>query len=84
MNVYVLKERSGIKIEKYLSLSEYKNEILNSQNSLLKGCFERDGINGNIEMKSFMLKISCLSSNYEYTEQIKLEDWQKIISYMKS
>lgn len=49
----------------------------------MKGCFERDGMNGNIEMKTFTLKISCLSSNYEYTEHIKVEDWKLIINYMR-
>lgn len=35
-------------------------------------------------MKSFMLKVSCLTANYEYVEGVKLEEWKLVIAYMKS
>lgn len=82
VSLFVLNDSN--QLSRFKSLQEYKHSLLGNQSTLLKGCFERDGRNGNIELKSFNVKITCLTANFEYSENVKFEDWASILNFMKA
>jgi hypothetical protein len=56
----------------------------------LRGCFSRQlGTStavGNLALKSFRLRIKCISSSnntFEHKEQLLLEKWEEIIKFMR-
>ena len=42
----------------------------------MRGCFDRDGIIGTLELKSFILKIKGLESGFDFKEQISFKKWK--------
>ena len=49
----------------------------------LRGCFDKQGIIGNIQLKSFQLKIKGLENSFDYKESIDFENWQKYLKFMR-
>ena len=65
-NVFYLSESpQGLIIKKYNSLTHMRAERYLNAKAKLKGCFERDGIIGQIKLKSFSIKVKSLDNNDE-------------------
>lgn len=61
----------------------YTKQMVLNQKVSLRGCFDRDGIIGTLELKSFALKIKGLESGLDFKEQISFQKWKDLVKFMK-
>jgi len=74
----------SVKIQRYLSLKDYENHFLLLENvSDLKGCFEKDGVLGQIRLSTFNISIKSLVTDFAYSKNLKISQWAEICGYMK-
>ena len=72
------------KIKKYNSMEEYEGYFLRHDNvSNLKGCFEKDNTIGQISLNSFNVSIKSLVTDFSYSKNIKLDQWEDLCGFMK-
>lgn len=67
IQIYVLEEQTGT-LQEYNSITDLKKKrFLNIQGGLMKGCVERNGALGNIQLNPFVLSIKGLDTDFDYS-----------------
>lgn len=49
----------------------------------LRGRFQRNGVNGRIEVKPFAVSVKGLDSDLDHREVFGLQQWEQLIGYMQ-
>ena len=84
MREKVLPEGTVEKIKKYNSMQEYEDYFLRHDNvSNLKGCFEKDNNIGQIFLYSFNISIKSLVTDFCFSNNVKLDQWEDLCGFMK-
>eukprot|EP00347_Sterkiella_histriomuscorum_P001867 403370376 len=81
--IYLFSQTPGIETQFFKSISDYQNQKILKSTQQMKGCFDREGIIGSIQLKTFNLKIKSLQNSNEFKEKLHLDDWSTIIKFMK-
>jgi hypothetical protein len=65
-------------------MHEYEGYFLRHDNiSNLTGCFEADNTIGQITLNSFNVSIKSLVTDFSYSKNIKLDQWEDLCGFMK-
>jgi hypothetical protein len=76
--------RRDTKIHKFNSLKDYElTNLMVDQLAGIKGSFEADGVVGQIRLSTFHLSIKSLVSDYQYSKNVLMGDWQALCGFMK-
>lgn len=88
--IFELKEKNGLdgkhsKIMRYTSVKDYEAAFCKPENMRkLKGCFQKDGVSGQINLSSFRLSIKSLVSDYAYQNNLNFSEWRNIAGFLKT
>jgi hypothetical protein len=71
-------------IQQAASEQDFKrNRLQEAGGDSLKGCIERDGELGKIEVTPFSVSIKGLDSDYDFSHTFKTAEWKDILGFLQ-